>query len=79
MQDPLEPLGCNVPTLEYVLAQAASSTHRSRLLGGWVAGEGHQILERVLGVEMRRVPDGCVWKVGGGRLRQDGRGREVQR
>lgn len=53
-------------------------THRSRLLGGWVAGKGHQILERVLGVEMWRVPDGCVWEVGGGCLRQDGCGGEVQ-
>lgn len=57
---------------------ARAGTHRSRLLGGRVTGQGHQILERVLGVEMWRVPDGRMGEVGGGCLRQDGRGREVQ-
>lgn len=57
---------------------ARAGTHRSRLLSGRVAGQGHQILERVLGVEMWRVPDGCVGEVGGGCLWQDGRGRKVQ-
>lgn len=48
------------------------------MLTGRVAGQGDQIFERVLGVEVRRVADGCVGEVGGGRLGQDGGRGEVQ-
>lgn len=59
-------------------AGAPARTHRSGLLAGWVAGQRHEIFERVLRVEVRRVADGRVWEVGGGRLRQDGGRGEVQ-
>lgn len=56
----------------------AAHTHRSGLLAGRVAGQRDEIFERVLRVEVRRVADGRVWEVGGGRLRQDGGRGEVQ-
>lgn len=53
--------------------------YRSGLLVGRVAGQRDEVFERVLRVEMRRVPDGRVREVGGGRLGKDGGGGEMQR
>lgn len=67
-----------IPQRDCLQGTCRAESRRSWLLGGRVAGQGHQILEWVLGVEMWRVPDGSVGEVGGGCLRQDGRGREMQ-
>lgn len=53
--------------------------YRSGLLVGRVAGQRDEIFQRVLRVEMRRVPNGRVREVGGGRLGEDGGGGEMQR
>lgn len=52
--------------------------YRSRLLIGRVAGQGDEIFQRVLRVEMRRVPYGGVGEVGGGCLGENRGGGEMQ-
>lgn len=70
--------GCTYGKAQVVLAGSAARTYRARLLAGRIAGQRDEIFERVLRVEMRRVANGRVGEVGGGRLGQNGCGGEVQ-
>lgn len=55
-----------------------AAPYRSWLLIGRVTGQRDEVFQRILRIQMRRVPYGCVGEVRGGRLGQDRGGGEVQ-